>query len=148
MGFKGAKRSTSFAAQICAQRAAEDAVGKGVGSVRVLIKGIGAGRQTAVKGLQLGDQVVVDGVDRLRDGAKIRRPTRAAGGSPIANAPPDAPPPGAAPQGQSQQGPAPQGQGQGRQGQRQHQQAPSGGPGGPGGAAAAQPAQPPAQANR
>ena len=29
-----------------------------------------------VKGLQPGDQVVVDGTDRLRDGAKIRRPGR------------------------------------------------------------------------
>lgn len=116
--------------------------------VRVVELGATDGEKVAIlKGLQLGDQVVVDGVDRLRDGAKIRRPTRAAGGPPIANAPPDATSPGAAPQGQSQQGPAQQGQGQGRQGQRQHQQAPSGGPGGPGGAAAAQPA-PPAQANR
>lgn len=43
-----------------------------------------------VKGLQPGDQVVIDGTDRLRDGAKIRRPggaPRAASGPPIANAP-------------------------------------------------------------
>jgi multidrug efflux system membrane fusion protein len=46
-----------------------------------------------VKGLQPGDQVVIDGTDRLRDGAKIRRPggpPRQASGPPIANAPPDA----------------------------------------------------------
>jgi membrane fusion protein, multidrug efflux system len=38
---------------------------------------------------------VVDGTDRLRDGAKIRRPgtaPRAASGSPVAAAPPDAQP--------------------------------------------------------
>ena len=44
-----------------------------------------------VKGLQAGDQVVIDGTDRLRDGAKIRRPgggpPRAASGPPIASAP-------------------------------------------------------------
>jgi membrane fusion protein, multidrug efflux system len=45
-----------------------------------------------VKGLQPGDQVVIDGTDRLRDGAKIRRPgaaPRAASGAPVAAAPPD-----------------------------------------------------------
>ena len=39
VGFKGAKRSTSFAAQTCGQRCAEDSVEKGVPSVRVLLKG-------------------------------------------------------------------------------------------------------------
>jgi multidrug efflux system membrane fusion protein len=116
--------------------------------VRVVELGATDGEKVAIlKGLQLGDQVVVDGVDRLRDGAKIRRPTRAAAGPPIANAPPDAPAPGVAAQGQGQQGQGQQGQGQqgqGQQGQRRNQ-AP-GGPGAPGGAAAAQPA--PAQANR
>ena len=45
-----------------------------------------------VSGLQVGDQVVIDGTDRLRDGAKIRRPgaaPRAASGAPVAAAPPD-----------------------------------------------------------
>lgn len=82
-----------------------------------------------VKGLQVGDQVVIDGTDRLRDGAKIRRPgagapPRAASGPPIANAPPDAQ------------------QGGDQQRQQRRRQANGGGPGGsPGGAAAAQPNQ-------
>ena len=79
-----------------------------------------------VKGLQPGDQVVIDGTDRLRDGAKIRRPgggpPRAASGPPIANAPPD-----------SQQG------GTGQPQQQRRRQANGGG--GAGGAAAAQPNQ-------
>jgi multidrug efflux system membrane fusion protein len=78
-----------------------------------------------VKGLQPGDQVVIDGTDRLRDGAKIRRPgggpPRAASGPPIANAP------------DSQQGGASQPQ------QQRRRQANGGG--GAGGAAAAQPNQ-------
>lgn len=76
-----------------------------------------------VKGLQPGDQVVIDGTDRLRDGAKIRRPggpPRAASGPPIANAP------------ESQQG-------AGQQQQQRRRQANGGG--GAGGAAAAQPNQ-------
>jgi multidrug efflux system membrane fusion protein len=81
-----------------------------------------------VKGLQPGDQVVIDGTDRLRDGAKIRRPgggpPRAASGPPIANAPPDA-----ATQGGDQQ-------------RQQRRRQANGGPGSsPGGAAAAQPNQ-------
>jgi multidrug efflux system membrane fusion protein len=76
-----------------------------------------------VKGLQPGDQVVIDGTDRLRDGAKIRRPggpPRAASGPPIANAP------------EAQQGAGPQ--------QQQRRRQANGG-GGAGGAAAAQPNQ-------
>ena len=49
-------------------------------------------RVQIVSGLQVGDQVVIDGTDRLRDGAKIRRPAaspRASGGPPVASAPPD-----------------------------------------------------------
>jgi membrane fusion protein, multidrug efflux system len=49
-------------------------------------------KQQITGGLQVGDQVVIDGTDRLRDGAKIRRPganPRAASGPPVAAAPPD-----------------------------------------------------------
>ena len=63
VGFKGAKRSTSFAAQTCGQRCAEDSVEKGVPAVRVLLKGLGAGRQTAVKGLQMGGLEIVSVTD-------------------------------------------------------------------------------------
>jgi multidrug efflux system membrane fusion protein len=51
-------------------------------------------KQQILSGLQLGDQVVIDGTDRLRDGAKIRRPganQRMTSGPPVAAAPPDAP---------------------------------------------------------
>ena len=45
-----------------------------------------------VAGLKPGDQVVIDGTDRLRDGAKIRRPgatPRGSAGAPVAAAPPE-----------------------------------------------------------
>jgi len=87
--------------------------------IRVVQLGETDGERVAIlKGLQVGDQVVIDGVDRLRDGAKIRRPNaapRAPAGPPVANAPPE---------GQTQGAPA--------DGQRRRQQA-NGGSGGTGG---------------
>jgi len=59
--------------------------------IRVVETGATDGDKIAVlKGLVLNDQVVIDGTDRLRDGAKIRKPQPPAGtpGPPIAAAPP------------------------------------------------------------
>ena len=48
-------------------------------AIRVVETGATDGEKIAVtKGLEVGDQVVIDGVDRLRDGAKIRRRRAAA----------------------------------------------------------------------
>jgi multidrug efflux system membrane fusion protein len=59
--------------------------------IRVVELGVTDGERVAVtKGLQVGDQVVIDGTDRLREGAKIRKPAgpRGTSGSPVAAAPP------------------------------------------------------------
>ncbi|MGE4080130.1 MAG: efflux RND transporter periplasmic adaptor subunit, partial [Reyranella sp.] len=57
--------------------------------IRVVQLGATDGEKVQItSGLQLGDQVVIDGTDRLRDGAKIRRP-RATSGPPVAAAPSD-----------------------------------------------------------
>jgi multidrug efflux system membrane fusion protein len=62
-------------------------------AIRVVELGATDGeKQQIVSGLQIGDQVVIDGTDRLRDGAKIRRPgDHKAGGPPVAAAPPGRP---------------------------------------------------------
>src|SRR5882724_2987916 len=58
--------------------------------IRVVETGVTDGEKIAVlKGLAIGDDVVIDGTDRLRDGAKIRRPGAAPGGRPVAAAPSD-----------------------------------------------------------
>jgi ribosomal protein S11 len=44
VGFKGAKRSTAFAAQTAGTKAAQAAMEKGVAHARVIIRGMGAGR--------------------------------------------------------------------------------------------------------
>jgi multidrug efflux system membrane fusion protein len=61
--------------------------------IRVVELGATDGDKVQItSGLQVGDQVVIDGTDRLRDGAKIRRPAnpRATSGPPVAAAPPEA----------------------------------------------------------
>ncbi len=52
MGFKGSRKSTPFAAQITATAVAKIAQEHGVIKVDVMVKGIGSGRETAVRSLQ------------------------------------------------------------------------------------------------
>ncbi len=52
VGFKGSRKSTPFAAQICAEAAAKQAMEHGVRQIAVLVNGPGAGRESAVRGLQ------------------------------------------------------------------------------------------------
>src|SRR5256885_4624598 len=52
VGFKGSRKSTAYAAQLVAQDAARQAMGHGLKEVQVLVKGPGAGRESAVPALQ------------------------------------------------------------------------------------------------
>lgn len=51
-GFKGSRKSTPFAAQMTAEDAAKKAQEHGLRSVEVLVKGPGAGRESALRALQ------------------------------------------------------------------------------------------------
>ena len=51
-GFKGARKSTPFAAQTAAEKAAIDAINLGLKTVEILIKGQGSGRETAIRSIQ------------------------------------------------------------------------------------------------
>lgn len=51
MGFKGSKKNTPFAAQLTAEAAAKEAFDLGLKKVEVLIKGVGSGRDAAVRAL-------------------------------------------------------------------------------------------------
>ncbi len=51
-GFKGSRKSTPFAAQVTASAVARLAQEHGVAKVDVRVKGVGAGRETAVRSLQ------------------------------------------------------------------------------------------------
>lgn len=52
VGFKGAKKSTPYAARLAAQRAARDAMDNGMVEVDVFVKGPGPGREAAIRALQ------------------------------------------------------------------------------------------------
>ena len=52
LGYKGAKKSTPFVAQLVATKAAESAKLCGVATIDVEVKGPGAGRESAVRALE------------------------------------------------------------------------------------------------
>ena len=51
-GFKGARKSTPFAAQTAAEKAALEASNIGIKSVDILVKGQGSGRETAIRAIE------------------------------------------------------------------------------------------------
>jgi len=51
-GFKGARKSTPFAAQTAAEKAALTALSTGMKNVEILIKGQGSGRETAIRAIE------------------------------------------------------------------------------------------------
>ena len=51
LGFKGSKKSTPFAAQMASESAAKKAYDAGMRKVDVLVKGLGPGRETAIRAL-------------------------------------------------------------------------------------------------
>ena len=52
VGFMGSRKSTPFAAQLAAEKAARAAMDHGVRGVEVLVKGPGSGRETAIRSIQ------------------------------------------------------------------------------------------------
>ena len=51
-GFKGSRKSTPFAAQVAAEKAAQKAKDMGMRKLEVHVKGPGAGRESAIRSLQ------------------------------------------------------------------------------------------------
>lgn len=52
LGFKGSKKSTPFAAGMAAEQAGNAAYDMGMRKVEVFVKGLGPGRETAIRSLQ------------------------------------------------------------------------------------------------
>jgi small subunit ribosomal protein S11 len=80
VGFKGARRSTAFAATKAALDAAEKAIKKyGLREVKVIVRGPGAGRNAAVKGLDSAGLKITTLVDRTpipHNGCRPRKSPR------------------------------------------------------------------------
>ena len=61
-GFRGSKKGTAYAAQVAAEKAAEAAKSQyGLGSVDVFVKGVGLGRDAAIRALDNFD-ITVDSI--------------------------------------------------------------------------------------
>lgn len=63
-GIKGSKKSTPFAAGLSAEAAGRAAVAVGMKTVDVEVKGLGAGRETAIRSLQTAGLEVKSIVDK------------------------------------------------------------------------------------
>jgi len=78
-GFKGSRKSTPYAAGIAAERAIATAKDAGLTKVEVLVKGVGSGRESAIRALQ-STGVTVSGIRDVtgvpHNGCRPRKPRR------------------------------------------------------------------------
>lgn len=59
LGFKGSRRSTSYAAQSVAEKIGKECLARQLGVLHVKFKGVGYGKESSLRGLQsLGLQIV------------------------------------------------------------------------------------------
>ena len=63
IGYKGSKKKTPYAAGMSAEAAAKVAMDNGVKKVEVFVKGLGPGRETAIRSLQTAGLEVTSIVD-------------------------------------------------------------------------------------
>lgn len=80
-GFRGSKKGTAYAAQVAAEKAAEAAkTGYGLGAVDVFVKGVGLGRDAAIRALSSFD-ITVDSIKDItgvpHGGVRPRKARRA-----------------------------------------------------------------------
>jgi small subunit ribosomal protein S11 len=62
-GFRGSRKSTPYAAQVAAEAAMTKTQGMGLQTVEVYIKGIGPGREQAVRGIHISGVEITKIVD-------------------------------------------------------------------------------------
>ena len=63
MGFRGSKKNTPYAAQIAAEDCSKEAYEFGLRKVKVFVKGPGAGRESAIRGIHNNGIEVTEIVD-------------------------------------------------------------------------------------
>jgi len=79
VGYAGSRKSSAFAATVAAQDAAKTAMAVGMKEVEVNLKGPGAGRESAVRGLQsagLGITIIRDKTPVPHNGCRPRKRRR------------------------------------------------------------------------
>jgi len=63
-GFRGSKKNTPYAAQISAEKAAQEAFDMGLRKVEVIVKGPGSGREAAIRALSQAGLAIHSIVDK------------------------------------------------------------------------------------
>lgn len=79
LGFKGTRKSTPYAAQLTAQSVAEKAKEKGIEHLEVYIKGVGAGRESAIRSLDAAGINIISIKDTTpipHNGCRPKKPRR------------------------------------------------------------------------
>ncbi len=77
LGFKGAKKGTPFAASKIGELIGEKAQQAGLKEVRVVVKGVGSGRESAIRGFSTFGVEIVSIIDKTpvpHNGPKARKP--------------------------------------------------------------------------
>ncbi len=78
-GFKGARKSTPYAAQVTLKNAIDKAKAYGLEAVEVYVSGVGQGREAAVRALQ-GTGIMVTGIKDVtpipHNGVRPKKPRR------------------------------------------------------------------------
>lgn len=78
-GFRGSRKSTPYAAQIATEAAVEKAKVHGLSEVDVYVKGVGSGRETAVRALQsvgIFVKSIKDVTPLPHNGCRAKKPRR------------------------------------------------------------------------
>ncbi len=79
LGFKGARKSTPYAATIVAKDAADKAKKFGLAEISIVVRGIGPGREAAIRGLAgsgLNIQAITDDTPIPHNGVRPPKPRR------------------------------------------------------------------------
>ncbi len=78
-GFKGTRKSTPYAATITAEKVVEKIAPYGVERVKVFVKGVGTGREQAIRGLHAAGlelEAIFDQTPMAHNGCRKKRPRR------------------------------------------------------------------------
>ena len=79
MGFKGARKSTPYAATLVAKEAAERAKRFGLQEAQIIVRGIGPGREAAIRGIVgagINVTSIVDDTPQPHNGVRPPKPRR------------------------------------------------------------------------
>lgn len=78
-GFKGSRKSTPYAAKVAAEKAMSQVESFGIQTLSIEVKGIGPGREQAIRGLQMSGVTfdsIVDTTPIPHGGCKPKKPRR------------------------------------------------------------------------